>query len=131
MQGPKRSRGCSFQEPRRSPLLREQVFAQSAEPPDPDPYVRWCGGGGAARLPPIRLLASSNDRFVDLTVIGPRVLASSIREANGGEGWGVVRSAGARARRQRFSPTRTSAPPPPTARKRSRGKGSGATERVQ
>src|ERR1700680_4708523 len=27
--------------------------AQSAEPPYTDPYVRWCGRGGAARLPPI------------------------------------------------------------------------------
>src|SRR5450759_4328655 len=39
--------------PRRSPLLREQVSAQSTEPPYTDPYVRWCGRGGAARLPPI------------------------------------------------------------------------------
>src|SRR5262249_39961646 len=39
--------------PRRPPLLREQVFAQSAEPPDTDPYVRWCGRGGVVRLPPI------------------------------------------------------------------------------
>jgi RNA-directed DNA polymerase len=27
--------------------------AQSAEPPDTYPYVRWCGRGEAARLPPI------------------------------------------------------------------------------
>src|SRR5450759_4484128 len=37
--------------PRRSPLLREQVSAQSTEPPYTDPYVRWCGRGGAVRLP--------------------------------------------------------------------------------
>ena len=42
--------------PRRPPLLREQVSAQSTEPPDTDPYVRWCGRGGAARLPPIPIL---------------------------------------------------------------------------
>src|SRR5450759_1111073 len=42
--------------PRRSPLLREQVSAQSSEPPYTDPYVRWCGRGGAARLPPIPIL---------------------------------------------------------------------------
>src|SRR6266481_5181012 len=42
--------------PRRPPLLREQVFAQSAEPPYTDPYVRWCGRGGAARLPPIPII---------------------------------------------------------------------------
>jgi hypothetical protein len=39
--------------PRRPPLLREQVSAQSAEPPYTDPYVRWFGRGGVARLPPI------------------------------------------------------------------------------
>ena len=39
--------------PRWTSLLREQVSAQSTEPPDTDPYVRWCGRGGAARLPPI------------------------------------------------------------------------------
>ena len=28
-------------------------IAQPAEPPYADPHVRWCGRGGAARLPPI------------------------------------------------------------------------------
>ena len=28
-------------------------IAQLAEPPDADPHVRWCGRGGAVRLPPI------------------------------------------------------------------------------
>jgi hypothetical protein len=28
-------------------------IAQSAEPPYADPHVRWCGRGGAAKLPPI------------------------------------------------------------------------------
>src|SRR5450755_1839049 len=44
--------------PRRSPLLREQVSAQSTEPPYTDPYVRWCGRGGAARLPPIPIVGT-------------------------------------------------------------------------
>jgi hypothetical protein len=30
-----------------------QPLAQSAEPPYADPHVRWCGRGGAARLPPV------------------------------------------------------------------------------
>src|SRR6266496_4935389 len=39
--------------PRRPPLPWEQVSAQSTEPPYTDPYVRWCGRGGAVRFPPI------------------------------------------------------------------------------
>ena len=31
-------------------------IAQPAEPPDADPHVRWCGRGGAVRLPPIPIL---------------------------------------------------------------------------
>ena len=31
--------------------------AQVTEPPYTDPYVRWCGRGGAARLPPIPMYA--------------------------------------------------------------------------
>src|SRR5712692_12059964 len=29
------------------------VLAQSAEPPDADPHVRWCGRGGEVTLPPM------------------------------------------------------------------------------
>jgi len=29
------------------------VLAQLLEPPCTDPYARWCGRGGAERLPPI------------------------------------------------------------------------------
>src|SRR6202011_2035216 len=32
------------------------VNAQPAEPPCTDPYARWCGRGGAARLPPIPIV---------------------------------------------------------------------------
>ena len=35
------------------PRLTVRLIAQPAEPPYTDPYVRWCGRGGAARLPPI------------------------------------------------------------------------------
>src|SRR6516225_11886130 len=31
--------------------------SQTLEPPDTDPYVRWCGRGGVARLPPIPIAA--------------------------------------------------------------------------
>ena len=38
----------------RADLNAQRSFAaSSAEPPDTDPYVRWCGRGGAVRLPPI------------------------------------------------------------------------------
>ena len=37
----------------RSPLLDRSALAQLLEPPYTDPYVRWCGRGGAERLPPI------------------------------------------------------------------------------
>jgi hypothetical protein len=37
----------------RSPVLDRSALAQLLEPPYTDPYVRWCGRGGAARLPPI------------------------------------------------------------------------------
>ena len=32
------------------------LIASFTEPPDTDPYVRWCGRGGVARLPPIPIL---------------------------------------------------------------------------
>jgi hypothetical protein len=34
------------------------VLAQLLEPPYTDPYVRWCGRGGAARLPPIPIFGT-------------------------------------------------------------------------
>jgi len=40
----------------RSPILVRRVLAQLLEPPCTDPYARWCGRGGAARLPPIPIL---------------------------------------------------------------------------
>src|SRR6516164_4429138 len=33
--------------------------SQTLEPPDTDPYVRWCGRGGVARLPPIPIKGRS------------------------------------------------------------------------
>jgi hypothetical protein len=35
------------------------VLAQLLEPPCTDPFARWCGRGGAARLPLSRSLTSS------------------------------------------------------------------------
>ena len=37
----------------RPPIPVPSVLAQLLEPPCTDPYARWCGRGGAARLPPI------------------------------------------------------------------------------
>src|SRR6266436_1191603 len=55
LEGPKPARGS----PPSEPLARDAkqtVCAQSGEPPYTDPYVRWCGRGGAARLPPIPIM---------------------------------------------------------------------------
>ena len=32
-------------------------FAESAEPPDADPHVRWCGRGGGVTRPPMPIVA--------------------------------------------------------------------------
>src|SRR3984893_1301550 len=37
----------------RPAVLDRSALAQLLEPPYTDPYVRWCGSGGAARLPPL------------------------------------------------------------------------------
>src|SRR5712675_3622949 len=42
-----------------SPARRETpTMLKSIEPPYTDPYVRWCGRGGVARLPPIPILGT-------------------------------------------------------------------------
>src|ERR1700736_722951 len=43
----------------RPAFRRDPQTAQSTEPPYTDPYVRWCGRGGAVRLPPIPITAQS------------------------------------------------------------------------
>src|SRR5215813_13701064 len=43
----------------RPAILVSIVLAQLLEPPCTDPYARWCGRGGAARLPPIPIAATS------------------------------------------------------------------------
>ena len=47
----------------RSPVLDRSALAQLLEPPYTDPYVRWCGRGGAERLPPIPLPGPSRPNF--------------------------------------------------------------------
>src|SRR6202011_3353225 len=42
----------------RPAFRREPQTAQSTEPPYTDPYVRWCGRGGAVRLPPIPIFGT-------------------------------------------------------------------------
>jgi hypothetical protein len=44
------------------------VLAQLLEPPYTDPYVRWCGRGGAARLPPIPIYGT-NAKFGDVRFV--------------------------------------------------------------
>src|SRR5664279_2661579 len=48
---------CSLQIAR-SPILVRNALAQLLEPPYTDPYVRWCGRGGAERLPPIPIIGT-------------------------------------------------------------------------
>src|ERR1700738_1600990 len=51
LKGPKPVQWAPSSEP---PALAGKIAnAQSNEPPDTDPYVRWCGRGGVARRPPI------------------------------------------------------------------------------
>jgi hypothetical protein len=42
----------------RPAVLDRSALAQLLEPPYTDPYVRWCGRGGAARLPPIPIFGT-------------------------------------------------------------------------
>src|ERR1700676_5535141 len=42
----------------RPAILVPIVLAQLLEPPCTDPYARWCGRGGAARLPPIPIVGT-------------------------------------------------------------------------
>jgi hypothetical protein len=43
------------------------VNTQSAEPPCTVPYARWCGRGGAARLPPIPIYTNGVESdFIDM-----------------------------------------------------------------
>src|SRR5438093_10436532 len=46
--------------------------AQVTEPPYADPHVRWCGRGGAARLPPIPILWSG------LPALGSQIAAKHL-----------------------------------------------------
>ena len=48
---------CILQIARPAVLVRS-VLAQLLEPPYTDPYARWCGRGGAARLPPIPIIGA-------------------------------------------------------------------------
>jgi hypothetical protein len=45
-------------DPERPANTSSIVLAQLLEPPCTDPYARWCGRGGAARLPPIPIAAT-------------------------------------------------------------------------
>src|SRR6516165_1967909 len=48
----------------RSSLLDRSALAQLLEPPYTDPYVRWCGRGGAQRLPPIPIARNTQPKKI-------------------------------------------------------------------
>ena len=48
-----------------SHLLRTMPQLKSVEPPCTDPYARWCGRGGAVRLPPIPIRSSPRVHRMD------------------------------------------------------------------
>src|SRR5206468_4436617 len=54
----------------RSPILDRSALAQPLEPPYTDPYVRWCGRGGAEGLPPIPINGAQTE--VTDAISGPR-----------------------------------------------------------
>src|SRR6266851_6954051 len=45
---------------------------ESFEPPYTDPYVRWCGRGGAARLPPIPIIGTFETCWHVRSVVAPQ-----------------------------------------------------------
>ena len=49
----------------RSPILVRSALAQLLEPPCTDPYARWCGRGGAERLPPIPIFGANRTSCAD------------------------------------------------------------------
>src|SRR5712672_2495687 len=53
----------------RPPVLDRSALAQLLEPPYTDPYVRWCGRGGAARLPPIPINVLYNSENIHCILI--------------------------------------------------------------
>src|SRR5881398_1752591 len=70
---------------------RRSRTAQPTEPPYTDPYVRWCGRGGAVRLPPIPIIFL-HQLFPPPIVVCAFLLCISIRrgertagEKNGGD----------------------------------------------
>src|SRR6267142_2903580 len=63
-------------QPTRVESFDRSALAQLLEPPYTDPYVRWCGRGGAARLPPIPIDGpisdiASGDPYYSIT-LSPR-----------------------------------------------------------
>src|SRR5229473_885699 len=67
----------------RPAILVPIVLAELLEPPCTDPYARWCGRGGAARLPPIPILdpdrTSGMSQLNARRAISRRIVLSYIR----------------------------------------------------
>src|SRR5262249_38318787 len=66
----------------RSPLLDRRALAQLLEPPYTDPYVRWCGRGGAERLPPIPISGTPR-HFAAMQQLGRFPTAADISQVTG------------------------------------------------
>src|SRR5258705_11047019 len=62
-------------QPTRVKSFDRSALGKLLEPPYTDPYVRWCGRGGAARLPPIPICWHETDvavAGVDVCFVGER-----------------------------------------------------------
>src|SRR5271166_6608676 len=60
---PERNLGAAKPPSAKSETNLRPSSAQVTEPPYADPHVRWCGRGGAARLPPIPISAPKFNRI--------------------------------------------------------------------
>ena len=68
----------------RSPNLGRNALAQLLEPPCTDPYARWCGRGGAERLPPIPITGPNADLGQDIAV-HPAILVPDAGNSGSGQ----------------------------------------------
>ena len=67
-----------------SSLLKPVQPLKSVEPPCTDPYARWCGRGGAARLPPIPISGEPNAQSTTQRPILPDLRLSQVRRIRPG-----------------------------------------------
>jgi group II intron reverse transcriptase/maturase len=72
----------------RSPIPVPSVLAQLLEPPCTDPYARWCGRGGAARLPPIPISGPKRSQRTSVATSALRDNADSLSSLEFCRSWG-------------------------------------------